>query len=146
MQIKSLSVKLSSFILKKQYKHHVLINDDFPATINIPDEIKKPLLDLVPLSSSTLGFSTVPPPIFIQQPSSYVLHTVNTNISINSFPRPNEKFVTEILNCLRQHVELAPTTDPFAILSHIFETYRNLQSLLQFHNNNIQTHFIYNTR
>ena len=57
---------------------------------------------------------------------------------INSFSCPTDKFVSEILTVLRPHVELAPNTDPFVILTHIFETYCILQSLLQLHSTDIQ--------
>ena len=57
---------------------------------------------------------------------------------INSFSCPTDKFVSEILTLLRPHVELAPNTDPFVIITHIFETYRTLQSLLQLHSTDIQ--------
>ena len=45
---------------------------------------------------------------------------------------------SEILNLLRPHVEIAPNTDPFVILNHIFDTFRNLQSLLQLHSTDYQ--------
>ena len=52
---------------------------------------------------------------------------------INSLSCPTDKFVGEILTLLRPHVELATNTDPFVILTHIVETYRTFQSLLQLH-------------
>ena len=57
---------------------------------------------------------------------------------INSFSCPTDKFVSELLALLRPHVELAPNTDPFVILTHIFEIYRTLQSLFQPHSTDIQ--------
>ena len=97
------------------------------------DETNKALPKFV-APSTNLEFSTVRPPTFIQQPpSSYVLQTVNPNVCINSFSCPTNKFVTDILGIHRPHVELSPNTDPFFILNHIFDTYRNLQNLLQLH-------------
>ena len=75
--------------------------------------------------SSTAPPTAIVPPI----PSSYVLQTVNPNICINSFSCPTDKFVTEILNLLRPHIEPFPNTDPFVILNHIFDTYVTLQSI-----------------
>ena len=57
---------------------------------------------------------------------------------INSFSCPTDKFVSEILTLLRPNVELAPNTDSFVILSHSFDTYRTLLSLLQLHSTDIQ--------
>ena len=83
--------------------------------------------------------STVHPPTFIHPPASlYVLQTADPNVCINSFSCPTDKFVSEILTLLRPHVELAPSTDPFVNLTHIFDTYRPLQSLLQLHSTDIQ--------
>ena len=48
------------------------------------------------------------------------------------------KFVSELLTLLRHHVELAPNTDPFVILTNVFDTYRTLKSLLQLHSTDIQ--------
>ena len=74
----------------------------------------------------------LPPPMFIQLPSpAHVLRTVNPKICMNSFSCPADKFVTKILNLLSPHVELGPTTDPFVILNHIFDTYRTRQIILQ---------------
>ena len=58
---------------------------------------------------------------------------------INSISCPTDKFITEILNLLRPHVEHSPNTDPFVIFYHIFGTYQNLQNLLQYHSTDIQT-------
>ena len=144
--------KVSSFILKKKLEL-------FPATTNIPDEIHKALPKPIFPSSTILEISIVPPPTFIQPhlppkfspligtthpnarspPAFHVLQTVNPNVSINSFSCQTDKFVTEILNLLRPHVELASTTDTSVISNYNFDTYRNLQNLFQLHNNDIQT-------
>ena len=118
--------------MNKQYKY-------FPATTNIPDETNKALPKQI-LSYTNLELTTVPPPTFVQQPSpSYVLQTVDPTVCINTFSCPTDKFVTGSLNLLRPHVELSRDTDPFVILNHIFETYRNLQNLLQLHRTDFQT-------
>ena len=81
-----------------------------------------------------------PSPTFMQQPPpSYVLQTVNPIVCINSFSCPTDNFVTGNLNLLRPHVELSPNTDPFFIPNHDFDTYRNLQNLLQLHSTDIQS-------
>ena len=36
------------------------------------------------------------------------------------------------------HVEIDPNTDPFVFLNHIFDTFRNLQSLLHLHSTDLQ--------
>ena len=74
-----------------------------------------------------------------QPPPSYVLQSVNSNVCINSFSCSTGNFVTEILYLLRPHVELSSNTDSFVILNHIFDTYHNLQNLLQLHGTDIQT-------
>ena len=74
-----------------------------------------------------------------QLPLSYVLKSVNPKVNINSFPCPTDKFITEILNLLRPHVEHSPNTDPFVIPNHMFDTYQDLQNLFQLHSTDIQT-------
>ena len=127
-QLNFIIAKLSSFILKKQYKYF---------SLNISDEILQSLPKHIPpitvSESSQTSSSTIPPPS-----NSYTLQTANPNVCINSFSCPTDKFVSEILNLLRPHVEVAPNTDTFVILNHSFDTFRNLQSLLQLHSTNIQ--------
>ena len=131
-QLNFIIAKLSFFILKKkQYKY-------FPLTNIISDEIlHSPPKHNPPSTHSELSSS--PPPTLIHPPtSSFILQTAYPNVCINSFSCPTDKFVSEILTVLRPHVELAPNTDPFVILTHIFETYCILQSLLQLHSTDIQ--------
>ena len=125
-QLNFVIAKLSSFILKKQYKYF---------SLNISDEILQTLPKHTSpnTTSEPSHISTIPP-----QSNSYVLQTANPNVCINSFSCPTDKFVSEILSLLRPHVEIAPNTDPFIILNHIFDTYRTLQSLLQLHSTDIQ--------
>ena len=127
-QLNFIIAKLSSFILKKQYKYF---------SLNVSDEIIQSLPKHTPphntSESSQAPTATIPPPS-----TSYVLQTANPNVCINSFSCPTDKFVSEILTLLRPHVEIAPNTDPFVILNHIFDTFRNLQSLLQLHSTDIQ--------
>ena len=76
----------------------------------------------------------------MQQPHpSYVLKTVNPNMYINSFSCPTDKLITEILKLFRPHGEHSHNTDPFVILNHVFESYHNLQNLLQLPSTDIQT-------
>ena len=128
-QLNFIIAKLSSFILKKQYKYF---------SLNVSDEILQPLPKHIPPSSvsetSQVPSSTTIPPLS----NSYTLQTANPNVCIISFSYPTDKFVSEILNLLRPHVQVAPNTDPFVILNHIFDTFRNLQSLLQLHSTDIQ--------
>ena len=125
-QLNFIIAKLSSFILKKQYKYF---------SLNISDEILQTLPKHTSpnITSEPSHISTIPPPS-----TSYVLQTANPNVCINSFSCPTDKFVSEILTLLRPHVEIAPNTDPFIILNHIFDTFRNFQSLLQLHSTDIQ--------
>ena len=90
------------------------------------------LLLILRLNLLTLP-TAIPPPS-----TSYVLQTTNPNVCINSFSCPTDKFVSEILTLLRPHVEIVPNTHPFVILNHIFDTFRNLQSILQLHSTDIQ--------
>ena len=125
-QLNFIIAKLSSFILKKQYKcFSIIISDEILQTLpkhTPPNKISEP--------SHTTA---------IRPPStSYVLQTANPNVRINSFSCPTDKFVSEILTLLRPLVEIASNTDPFVILNHIFDTFRNLQSLLQLHSTDIQ--------
>ena len=117
-QLNFIIAKLTSFILKKQYKY-------FSLTSNISDGI----IQSLPIHNPSSTFSepsTVPPPTFIPPPaSSYVLQTANPNVCINSFSCPINKFVSEILTLFRPHVEFAPT-------------HRTFQSLLQLHSTDIQ--------
>ena len=100
-QLNFIIAKLSSFILKKQYKH-------FSLTSNISDEIVQSVPKHNPPSTISEP-TTVPPPTFLPPPaSSYVLQTANPNVCINSFSCPTDKFVSEILTRLRAHVELPP--------------------------------------
>ena len=125
-QLNFIIAKLSSFILKKQYKYF---------SLNISDEILQTLpKHTPPNTTSEPSHTTIIPP----SSNSYVLQTTNPNVCINSFSCPTDKFVSEILTLLRPHVEIAPNTDPFVILNHIFDTFRNLQSLLQLHSTDIQ--------
>ena len=125
-QLNFIIAKLSSFILKKQYKYF---------SLNVTDEILQSLpKHTLPNPTSEPSQTTSIPP----QSTSFVLQTANPNVCINSFSCPTDKFVSEILTLLRPHVEIAPDTDPFVILNHIFETFRNLQSLLQLHSADIQ--------
>ena len=72
--------------------------------------------------------------------SSYIFQTVNSIVCINSFSCPTDKFVTNVFTLLRPHVETAPTFDPLASLTRIFDTYRRtLQTLIQLHFNDIHT-------
>ena len=107
-------------------------------SLNASDEIFQSLPKHFPPTTETepsqASSSTIPP-----HSTSYVLQTANSNVFINSFTCPTDKFVSEILTLLRPHVEIAPNTDPFVILNHIFDTFRNLQSLLQLHSSDIQT-------
>ena len=130
-QLNFIIAKLSSFILERQYKY-------FPSTNTISDEVIQSLpKHNPPYTGSEL--LTVPPPTFIHPPSSsYTLQTANPKVCIKSFSCPTDKFVREILTLLRPHVELAPNNDPFVTLTHIFETYQTLQSLLQHHSTDIQ--------
>ena len=129
-QLNSLIAKLSSFILKKQFKYFSLLS-------NIFDEIIQSLPKHNPQSTISEP-TTDPPPTFLPPTaSSYVLQTANPNVCINSSSWPTDNFVSEILTLLRPHVELAPNTDPCVILTHIF-SYRTLQSLLQLHSTDIQ--------
>ena len=115
---------LPSF-LKKQYKY-------FPNTHKNAEENDSALPKHVPPATDP---SIAPPTTVVPQiPSSYVLLTVNPNVCINSFSCPTDKFVTEILNLFRPHVAPSPNIDPFVILNYVFDTYRNLQNLLQLHN------------
>ena len=82
--------------------------------------------------------SQVPSPTIPPQATSYVLQATNPNVCINSFSCPTDKFVSDIITILRPHVEIAPNADPFVVLNHIFDTFRNLQSLLQLHSSDIQ--------
>ena len=120
--------KLSSFILKKQYKYF---------SLNVSDEIFQSLPKHTPPNTvsepSQAPSSTIPPPS-----TSYLLQTANPNVCINSFSCPTDKFVSEILTLLRPHAEIDPNTDPFVFLNHIFDTFRNLQSLLQLHSTDLQ--------
>ena len=100
--------------------------------------INKKLPKFVP-PSPNLEVSTLPAPIFVQQtPPLYIIQTVNSNDCINSFSCPSDNFFTEIFYLLRPHIELSPNTDPFVILNHIFDTYRNLQFLLQLRSTDIR--------
>ena len=125
-QLNFINPKLSSFILKKQYKYF---------SLNVSDEILQSLPKHTPPNTTSEPSQTtsIPPPS-----TSYFLQTANPNVCINSFSCPSDKFVSEILTLLRPHVEIAPNTDPFVILNHIFDTFRNLQSLLQLHSTDIQ--------
>ena len=129
-QLNFIIAKLSSFILKKkQYKYF---------SLNVSDEIFQSLPKHTP--PNTVSEPSQAPSSAIRPPStSYVLPTANPNVCINSFSCPTDKFVSEILTLLRPHVEIAPNTDPFVILNHIFDTFRNLQSLLQLHSTDIQS-------
>ena len=127
-QLNFIIAKLSSFILKKQYKYF---------SLNVSDEILQTLPKHTPPNTVT-DSSQAPPPTIPPQSNSYVLQTANPNVCINSFSCPTDKFVSEILTLLRPHVEIAPTTDPFVILNHIFDTFCTLQSLLQLHSSDIQ--------
>ena len=127
-QLNYIFAKLSSFILKKQYKYF---------SLNVSDEIFQSVPKHTPPNTVTEPSqdpsSTIPPPS-----TSYVLQTANPNNCINTFSCPTDKCVSEILTLLRPHVEIAPNSDPFVILNHIFDTFRNLQSLLQLHSSDIQ--------
>ena len=105
--------------------------------MNVSDEIFQSLPKHTPPNNvsepSQDPSSTIPPPY-----TSSVLQTANPNVCINSFSCPTDKFVSEILTLLRPHVEIAPNTDPFVILNHICDSFRNLQSLLQLHSTDIQ--------
>ena len=128
-QLNFIIAKLSSFILKKQYKYF---------SLNVSDEILQSLPKHIP-SNNVSDTSQAPSSTTIPSLSnSYTLQTANPNVCINSFTCPTDKFVSKILNLLRPHVEVAPNTDPFVILNHIFDTFRNLQSLLQLHSTDIQ--------
>ena len=127
-QLNFIIAKLSSFILKKQYKYF---------SLNISDEILQTLPKHTPPNTVTESSQAPPPPI-PPQSNSYVLQTTNPNVCINSFTCPTDKFVSEILTLLRPHVEITPNTDPFVILNHIFDTFRTLQSLPQLHSSDIQ--------
>ena len=130
-QLNFIIAKLSSFILKIQYKYCSL-------TSNNSDEIIQSLPKHNP-PSTIFEPTTVPLPTFIPPlASSYVLQTTNPNVCINSFFCPTDKFVSEILTLLRPHIELAPNADPFVILTQIFDTYRTLRSLLQLDSTDIQ--------
>ena len=67
-QLNCVIAKLSSFIkCKKQYKY-------FPTTHNVSDEITQSPTKHIPRSSTVADLSPVPPPTFIQPPtSSYML-------------------------------------------------------------------------
>ena len=127
-QLNFVIAKLSSFILKKRCKYF---------SLNVSDEILQSLPKHTPLNnvseSSQALSSSIPP-----NSNSYVLQTANPNVCINSFSCPTDKFVSKILTLLRPHVEIAPNTDPFVLLNHYFDTFRNLQSLLQLHSTDIQ--------
>ena len=128
-QLNFIIAKLSSIILKKQYKYF---------SLNVSDKIFQSLPKHTPpnaMSEPSQAPSLAIPP----QPTSYVLHTANANVCINSFSCPTDKFVSEILTLLRPHFEIAPNTDPFVILNHIFDNFPNLQSLLQLHSTDIQS-------
>ena len=127
-QLNFIIAKLSSFILKKQYKYF---------SLNISEEILQTLPKHTPPNTVTESSQAPPPPI-PPQSNSYVLQTTNPNVCINSFSCPTDKFVSEILTLFRPHVEIAPNTDSFVILNHIFDTFRTLQSLLQLHSSDIQ--------
>ena len=117
--------------MKKQYKY-------FSLTSNISDGIIQSLPKHNPPSTISQP-TTVPPPTFLPPPaSSCVLQTANPNVCINSFSCLSDKCVGEILTLLRPHVELAPNTDRFVILTRISDTYRNLHSLLQLHSTDIR--------
>ena len=117
--------------MKKRYKY-------FPLTNDICDEIIHSLPKHNPPSTHS-ELSTAPPSTLIHPPaSSYVLQTANPNVCIISFSCPTDKYVSENLTLLRPHVELATNTDPFVILTPIFDTYRTLQSFLQLHSTDIQ--------
>ena len=111
--------------MKKQNKYF---------SLNVSDEILQTLPKHTPPNTVTES-SQAPPPTIPPQSNSYVLHP---NVCINSFSCPTDKFVSEILTLLRPHVEIAPNTDPFVILNHIFDTFRTPQSLLQLHSSDIQ--------
>ena len=125
-QLNFVIAKLSSFILKKPYKYF---------SLNVSDEILQSLPKHTPpnTTSEPSQPTSIPPPS-----TSYVLQTTNPNVCTNSFSCPTDKFVSEILTHLRPHVEIAPNTDLFIHLNHIFDTFRNLQSLLQLHSTDIQ--------
>ena len=132
-QLKFIIAKLSFFILKKQYKYF---------SLNISGEVLQTLpKHTPPNTTSEPSQTTIIPP----SSNSYVLQTTNPNVCINSFSCPTDKFVSEILTFLRPHVEIAPNTDPFVILNHIFDTFRNLQSLLQLHSTDSKFNALYNS-
>ena len=94
----------------------------------------------VPPYSTAPDISHVPSSTFIQSPSSsYVLQTVNPNVCSNTFSCHTDKFVSENLNLIRPHFELAPNTDRFVILNTIFDTYKTLQNLLKLLSNDTHT-------